>query len=38
VHLNPVDAAVDRANWPCYAPNKIDLSQIRARIRAAGLD
>ena len=38
VHFNDVEVAVDRDNWPFLAPYKVDLAQIRARIRRAGLD
>jgi hypothetical protein len=38
VSFNQVEAAVGSEHWPWHAPNKIDLAQIRARIRAAGLD
>jgi hypothetical protein len=38
VPLRDVEAAVDTEHWPFLAPKKVDLAQIRARIRAAGLD
>jgi len=38
VSFNQVEAVVDPEHWPWHAPNTIDLAQIRARIRAAGLD
>jgi hypothetical protein len=37
VYFNEV-AAIDADRWPWHPPNKIDLAQIRARIRATGLD
>jgi hypothetical protein len=38
VLFNDVEAAVDRDHWPFLAPHKVNLAEIRRRIRNAGLD
>jgi hypothetical protein len=37
VHFNAVEAAVDRQHWPFDHQGNINLAEIRARIRGAGL-